>query len=123
MKRFVLGHVCFGLVLAYICDSARSADSQSEQSKTNNVVQIKAAAAKENIGKEAVVSGTVVEVNKAAALVRLNLEKAYPKQPFTAVIFARNTNQFGDFETFKGKKIEVTGKITEYNGRPQIVLT
>ena len=68
-------------------------------------------------------SGTVAEVNKAQGLVRLNFEKAYPNQAFTAVIFARNTNSFGNLDDLKGKKIQVSGKITEYRDRPQIILT
>jgi len=97
--------------------------SGADDAKTNAVIEIKAAAAKENVGKEASVSGTVAEVNKAQGLVRLNFEKAYPNQAFTAVIFARNTNSFGNLDDLKGKKIQVSGKITEYRDRPQIILT
>jgi DNA/RNA endonuclease YhcR with UshA esterase domain len=97
--------------------------SWAEDSKTNAVIEIKAGAVKENVGKEAVVSGTVAEVNKAQGLIRLNFEKPFPNQSFTAVIFAKNTNSFGNLDELKGKKVEVSGKITEYRGRPQIILT
>ena len=66
MKRFVLGHVCFGLVLAYVCDSARSADSQSEQSKTNAILQIKAAAAKDTSPDQLYIE----QLQRVAGLVR-----------------------------------------------------
>ena len=107
------------LVAATLCYAWAGADD----AKTNSVIEIKAGAAKDNVGKEAVVSGTVAEINKAQGLVRLNFEQAFPHQPFTAVIFAKNTNAFGDLESLKGKKVEVNGKITEYRGRPQIILT
>jgi DNA/RNA endonuclease YhcR with UshA esterase domain len=41
---------------------------------------------------------------------------------FTAVVFSSNTNRFPDLEKLQGKTVEVTGKITEYRARPQIVL-
>jgi DNA/RNA endonuclease YhcR with UshA esterase domain len=118
MKKFACLALGVGLVFGALATSAAADDD----TKTNAVLEIKAAAAKDNVGKEASVSGTVAQISKAQGLVRLNLEKPFPNQPFTAVIFARHTNHFGDLESFKGKKIEVTGKITEYRGRPQIIL-
>ena len=95
----------------------------ARESQTNSPVKIPAAEAKKHLGEEAIVTGTVAEVNKAPNLVRLNLDKSYPNQPFTAVIFSRNTNAFGDLEMLKGKKVEISGKISEFRGRPQIILT
>jgi DNA/RNA endonuclease YhcR with UshA esterase domain len=120
MKSILPTH--FGLLMTF-CLGLSVACAQQSQTNTNAVIQIKADAAKDNVGKEAVVSGTVAEISKAQNLIRLNLDKAFPNQPFTAIIFARNTNGFGDLEALKGKKIEVSGKITEYRGRPQIILT
>ena len=117
-KLFTLG--CAAVLLAL---SANRVSAQATQTNTNSTVKIKASEAKENVGKEAVVVGTVAEVNKAPNLVRLNLDKSYPNQPFTAVIFSRNTNAFGDLEMLKGKKVEISGKISEFRGRPQIILT
>jgi DNA/RNA endonuclease YhcR with UshA esterase domain len=114
LVRLVLVRLLFGV--AAIAGAA-------DETKTNAVPEVKAASAKENVGKEALVSGTVVEISKAQGLVRLNFEKAFPNQSFTAVIFARNTNAFGDLENLKGKKVEVSGKITEYRGRAQIIMT
>lgn len=118
MKRLAIAALWAGLMLG-----ALRAWAGADEAKTNAVVEIKATAAKDNVGKEALVSGTVAEINKAQGLVRLNFEQAFPHQPFTAVIFAKNTNAFGDLESLKGKKVEVSGKITEYRGRPQIILT
>ena len=95
----------------------------ADEAKTNSIIEIKAGAAKENVGKHASVSGTVAEVSKASGLVRLNFEKPFPHQPFTAVIFAHNTNGFGNLDALKGQKVEITGKISEYRSRPQIILT
>jgi DNA/RNA endonuclease YhcR with UshA esterase domain len=97
--------------------------AQDSDSKTNGPAKIQAEAAKDNIGKQVAITGKVAEVSKAEKIVRLNIDKAYPKQPLTAVIFAPNTNGFGDLDTLKGKTVEITGKITDFRGRPQIVLT
>ena len=93
--------------------------SAQDDAKPEGPVKIQAAAAKDNVGKQAVVSGTVAEVNKAEKLIRLNLDKPYPKQSFTAVIFAPNTNSFGDFDKLIGKNVEITGKIAGGLGNPQ----
>ena len=85
--------------------------------------KIKAAEAKANIGKEVIIEAKVAEVNKAERLVRLNLEKPYPAQAMTAVIFSPKTNLFPEIEKLQGKQIELTGKISEYHGRPEMILT
>jgi DNA/RNA endonuclease YhcR with UshA esterase domain len=104
-----------------------SADAQENKgdsgAKTNAPIQISAAAAKEHIGAQAVVKGTIAEVNVGERIVRLNFEQPYPKNPFTAVIFPANTNKFPGVEKLKGKTVEISGKIAEYRERPQIVLT
>jgi len=90
--------------------------------KTDGPIKVAAADAKKHVGAEAVVTGVIAEVNKAAALVRLNFEKPYPENVFTAVIFSRNTNDFPEVDKLKGKTVEVSGKIAEYRNRPQIVV-
>ena len=94
----------------------------AQETKTNVPAKIAAALAKEHIGAEKIVTGKIVEGNKAEKLVRLNLDKPFPHQSFTAVIFATKTNLFEDLDKLKGKQVEITGKISDYNGRPQIVL-
>lgn len=96
---------------------------RAQESKTDESLRISAAQAKEHIGAQAVVSGKVAEVNIAKAIIRINLDKAYPAQPFTAVIFSEKTNLFPDVANLKGKSVEVSGKISAYRERPQIVLT
>jgi DNA/RNA endonuclease YhcR with UshA esterase domain len=95
----------------------------AQETKTNDTIRISASQAKDHVGDTAVVTGKVVEVNIAARLIRLNLDKAYPAQPFTAVIFSEKTNLFPEIAKIKGKSVEVSGKIAAYRDRPQIVLT
>ena len=66
----------------------------AQEPKPNDAVRIAAAQAKDHVGETAVVTGKVAEVNIAARLIRLNLDKAFPAQTFTAVIFSDKTNLF-----------------------------
>jgi DNA/RNA endonuclease YhcR with UshA esterase domain len=118
MKRIVL------LLGFAILVSATAQESTTDSAaKTNAPVQVSAVEAKEHIGAQAVVKGKIAEVNVGERITRLNFEEAYPKTPFTAVIFPRSTNQFPEVEKLKGKTVEISGKVTAYHERPQIVLT
>jgi DNA/RNA endonuclease YhcR with UshA esterase domain len=88
----------------------------------NGADRINAAEAKEYIGKNVVVTGIVAEVHVSEKLVRLNLERAFPNQPFTAVVFANRTNQFPTLTSLKDKRVEVSGIISEYRSRPEIIV-
>lgn len=114
--------IIFLLWLGLISAGAQEAKSDSG-TKTNAPIEISAREAKEHIGSAVVVKGTIAEVNVGERIVRLNFEQAYPKNPFTAVIFPANTNKFPEIEKLKGKSVEVSGKIAVYHERPQIVLT
>jgi DNA/RNA endonuclease YhcR with UshA esterase domain len=110
--------------LALLVLSLASVSLLAAEISTNNTsLRINSVDAKEHIGSKAIVTGTVAEVYKAEKLIRLNFEKPFPKQPFTAVVFANKTNLFADLDSFKGKRVEVAGKITEYRDRPEMVLT
>ncbi|PYR93582.1 MAG: hypothetical protein DMF84_09275 [Acidobacteria bacterium] len=73
--------------------------------------------AKSFIGKEATVCGTVKSARYASNSNRkptfLNLDKPYPRQLFTVVIFEDDRAKFSPpaEEQFKNKNICVTGKI------------
>ncbi len=73
-------------------------------------------------GQEMIVTGTVAQVSIRPGIVFLNMDKPYPKSPFTLVIFPANTNQFGDLKMLKGAAVEAKGKIVNYHNRPEIVL-
>lgn len=106
--------LCFGFSTGHI--------ARAQETKTNAPPRVPAADAKDHVGKEAIVFGKVIEVYRTDRLVRMNLEKPFPNQPFTAVVFASKTNLFPDLEKLKGQGVEISGKITEYRDQPQIVL-
>ena len=54
----------------------------------------------------------------------LNFDHKYPDHTFTVVIFGEDRAKFGTPEKdYLDKDICVTGKIEDYNGKPQIVIS
>ena len=80
------------------------------------------------IGETATVCGVVAsakyEAEAKSQPTLLDLGKPSPNATFTAVVYGENRAKFGTPETsLCGKRICVTGKISEYQGKPEIVLT
>jgi hypothetical protein len=83
--------------------------------------------AKQYIGKEATVCGYVADTKydtkSRHKTTFLNFEKPYPDQTFTAVIYQENRVKFGQpEEKYLHKNICVSGKIDEYQGKPQTIV-
>ena len=93
--------------------------------KDNGDSKITAEDAVNHIGQIGVVCGKVESThyaeNSRGSPTYLNLGKPYPDQVFTVVIWGRYRQKFDKPEqTYRGKQICVRGKITEYQGIPQI---
>jgi DNA/RNA endonuclease YhcR with UshA esterase domain len=97
--------------------------ASGQTTRTNAPLRVAASEARRHLNSEATVFGKVAEVNLAEKLVRLNFDHPYPTQTFTVVIFAARTNQFPNVMQLKNKTVEVTGRITEFRNRPEIILT
>ena len=69
-----------------------------------------------------IVTGKVVGVSIRPTVAILDLDKPYPDTPFTAVIFQENAAQFGDVQKLQNRNVEISGTVTEYRGRPEIIL-
>ncbi len=87
---------------------------------------ISAAEARNHVGEKATVCGEVVSAHYAASTrgnpTFINLDKPYPNQIFTVLIWGSDRQKFGDpEEAYRSKHICVTGKITDYKGVPEIV--
>jgi DNA/RNA endonuclease YhcR with UshA esterase domain len=88
--------------------------------------RITALEAKDHINESATVCGRAVSTRFSASTkgqpTFLNLEKPYPNQIFTVVIWGSDRAKFGTPEAeYKGKRICVTGKIENFRGVPEIV--
>lgn len=82
-----------------------------------------AAQAGDHVGKYATVVGKVYEVYVSRrGTTFLDIGGKYPNNPFTGVIFARETGNFTNVEQYRGKTVEITGKIRTYQDTPEIIL-
>lgn len=87
-----------------------------------------ASQARDHIGEQAAVCGKVESTgfaeNTRGKPTFLNLDKPYPQQIFTVVIWGEDRSKFGDPETtYRGRHVCVRGKITSFKGVPEIVAT
>jgi hypothetical protein len=89
---------------------------------------INGAEAKSHVGERATVCGTVVSTHYAdktkGSPTFLNLDEPYPRQIFTIVIWGSDRPRFGKpEEKYKDHQVCVTGKITDFRGKPEIAAT
>jgi DNA/RNA endonuclease YhcR with UshA esterase domain len=87
---------------------------------------ISAVQARDHVAEKATVCGQVVGTHYAASSrgqpTFINLDKPYPNQIFTLLIWGSDRSKFGEpEESFRGKHVCVTGTITDYRGVPEIV--
>ena len=105
-----------------ICLSGASAGLMAQTKKLTT------AEATNHIGEQATVCGRVASTRYAPTTrgkpTFLNLDKPYPSQVFTVLIWGDNREKFGNpEEKYRDKQVCVTGKITEYRTVPEIVVS
>ena len=107
MKAFVLG---FGLLLGTVCLKAQTAVTIKE------VVNY--------VGKEVTLCDSVYSARAMENISLLNLGGKFPKEVITLIIFKSNRAKFKKepVELFGNKRICVTGKVTVYKDKLQIVV-
>ena len=77
-----------------------------------------------HIGDRASVRGQLVEAyTSASGTVFLDFCKSYKTCPFSGVIFADDAKKFGDLSRYVGQTVTLTGKISSYQGKAEIVLS
>ena len=69
-----------------------------------------------------IVTGEVVEVFETDKAVHLNFGKPRPDQTFSVVVYAYAAPSFPGLKEMKGKTVEATGFILEYEGKPVMYL-
>jgi hypothetical protein len=69
-----------------------------------------------------IVTGKVVQVSEHPTVTILDIDRPNPDTPFTAIIFSENSGAFGDLNKLQNQSVEISGDITEYHGRPEIIL-
>ena len=93
-----------------------------------NAANLRPEDASRHIGEIGTVCGVVAsakfEADVQSQPTLLDLGKSSPHAVFTAVIYGDHRSKFGTPETsLRGKHICVTGQITDYRGKPEIVVT
>jgi hypothetical protein len=103
---------------------------QEKKSQTDNkvyeekpVANITPVEANNYVGKPVVLKGLIVEVTKREKVAYLNLTEKYPENPCAAVIFADKFEEFSDMNELVHKNVQITGRVSTFKGKPQIILS
>lgn len=82
-----------------------------------------AAEAAKHVGEIATITEKVDGVHQSSkGNIFLNMGGKYPNQAFTAFIPSSSAAQFFNPQQYEGKAVAVSGKITLYRGKPEIVV-
>jgi DNA/RNA endonuclease YhcR with UshA esterase domain len=83
----------------------------------------KAVEAAKHVGETATITDTVDGVHQSGkGNIFLNMGGKYPNQAFTAFIPSASAAQFSNPQQYEGRTVSVSGKITLYNGKPEIIV-
>ena len=85
---------------------------------------IPSGAAAAHVGETATIEGVVSNVVtlKSSGTILIDIGGVYPNNDFAAVIFSEDAAQFPAAAELGGKTVEVTGPVSLYKGKPEIVL-
>src|SRR5579863_6686297 len=79
--------------------------------------------AKGHVGQTVTIEGPVGNVFTArTGMTFIDIGGRYPDNMFAAVIFADDSGKFPDIKTLDGKVVDVTGAVSLYRGKPEIIL-
>jgi hypothetical protein len=80
--------------------------------------------AAKHVGETATVTDRVDGVHQSGkGNIFLNMGGKYPNQAFTAWIPSASAAQFSNPQQYEGQTVSVSGKITLYHGKPEIIVT
>jgi DNA/RNA endonuclease YhcR with UshA esterase domain len=79
--------------------------------------------AAKHVGETATVTDRVDGVHQSGkGNIFLNMGGKYPNQAFTAFIPSASAAQFSNPQQYEGRTVAVSGKITLYKGKPEIIV-
>jgi len=103
-------------------DTEKSSEELKFYSNSEPEAVISPLQAKDYLGRVVTVKGFVADVYKTGKVAYLNFVEKFPDNPFSGVIFASRFKDFGDITVYEGKNVSLTGRVTVYKGKPQIIL-
>lgn len=88
--------------------------------QTSNYTAVEAA---RHVGETATITNKVDGVHQSSkGHIFLNMGGKYPNQAFTAFIPSASAAQFPNPQQYEGRTVAVSGKITLYKGKPEIIV-
>jgi DNA/RNA endonuclease YhcR with UshA esterase domain len=103
-------------------DNSKEKPQVNYERSYHPVASVSALEAGDYVGKDLTVTGLVADVYKNDKVAYLNFVQKYPQNPFTAVIFSNKFSEFKDIDKYELKNVEVTGRVSSFKGKPQIIL-
>ena len=117
----ILALVILGLLLRGRRDSLKSPGGLSPANGNITCVDIREAG--QHAGQAGCVTGRVLKVfTSRTGNTFIDFCEDYHDCPFTSLIFASDKQKFGDLQSLAGRQIEIRGRITVYQGKPEIIL-
>ena len=88
--------------------------------QTSNYTAVEAP---KHVGETATITDKVDGVHQSSkGNIFLNMGGKYPNQAFTAFIPSASATQFSNPQQYEGRTVAVSGKITLYKGKPEIIV-
>ncbi len=131
-RRLVLAVIALLVVLAFLGRRTGMIPGPAEAfdpSDYRDVPVLSSQEADRHVGARAVVCGEVVNAVLASGTrgqpTFLNLDRAYPEQPFDLVVWGRHRDAFQPppERAYLGESVCAAGRITEHQGVPRIEVT
>lgn len=111
-------------ILTKLLDAYKGNTAAANAAASVSIGTITTTDAPKHIGETASVRGTLVEAyTSKSGTVFLDFCKSYKTCPFSGVIFADDVKKFGDLSRYASKTVTLTGKISSYQGKAEIVLS
>lgn len=115
-------------VKKFSSENSISSENEIENEESNENISgktgstISSETVKDHLGEIVTVKGIVTDVHISEKVAYLNFGKKFPKNDFSGVVFAGKFNEFDDLEGFKDKLVEITGSVSVFRNKPQIIL-
>lgn len=98
-------------------------DKENNAAGKNPVLKrITSADVKTHVGDSVIVKGYVADIYLSDKVAYINFGGKFPKNDFACAVFSKKFDELGDLSVFKNRDVEVTGKISSYKGRAQIII-